>query len=224
MRKGSEKRQGLLDAAEKLFCQQGYEKTSVQDILDATGLSKGGFYHHFASKDEVMTALCARRAERAAAFTAEALNAAGSPLERINAVLYGFMPLRKEEADFAAMLLPVISKPESRAVAMVYQDALEEHFLPLLKAAVASAVAVENVFPPVKDIEVVILNTVNHCWMSLAQEAWSCVSEGRRLEQMTMLTVVEKYRRAVEVLLNAPYGTIEIVRVEALDEVFRGVA
>lgn len=224
MRKGSEKRQGLLDAAEKLFCQQGYEKTSVQDILDATGLSKGGFYHHFASKDEVMTALCARRAERAAAFTAEALNAAGSPLERINAVLYGFMPLRKEEADFAAMLLPVISKPESRAVAMVYQDALEEHFLPLLKAAVASAAAVENLFPPVKDIEVVILNTVNHCWMSLAQEVWSCLSEGRRLEQMTMLTVVEKYRRAVEVLLDAPYGTIEIVRVEELDEVFRGVA
>ena len=224
MRKGSEKRQGLLDAAEKLFCQQGYEKTSVQDILDATGLSKGGFYHHFASKDEVMTALCARRAERAAAFTAEALNAAGSPLDRINAVLYGFMPLRREEAEFAAMLLPVISKPESRAVAMVYQDALEEHFLPLLKAAVASAVAVENVFPPVKDIEVVILNTVNHCWMSLAQEVWSCVSEGRRLEQMTMLTVVEKYRRAVEVLLDAPYGTIEIVRVEELDEVFRSVA
>ena len=70
----------------------------------------------------------------------------------------------------------------------------------------------------------VILNTVNHCWMSLAQEAWSCVSESRRLEQMTMLTVVEKYRRAVEVLLDAPYGTIEIVRVEELDEVFRSVA
>lgn len=224
MRKGGEKRQGLLDAAEKLFCQQGYEKTSVQDILDATGLSKGGFYHHFASKDEVMTALCTRRAERAVAFTSEALNAATAPLERINAVLHGFMPLRKEEADFVAVLLPVISKPESRAVAMVYQDALEEHFLPLLKAAVASAAAVEAVFPPVKDIEQVILNTVNHCWMSLAQEAWSSLSEGRRMEQMTLLAVAEKYRRAVEVLLDAPYGTIEIVRVEEMDEVFRGLS
>ena len=224
MRKGSEKRQGLLDAAEKLFCQQGYEKTSVQDILDATGLSKGGFYHHFASKDEVMTALCTRRAERAAAFTGEALSAANTPMERINAVLHGFMPLRREEAEFATMLLPVISKPESRAVAMVYQDALEEHFLPLLKAAVASAAAAEVVFPPVKDIEQVILNTVNHCWMAVAQEVWRGLSEGRRMEQMMLLTVVEKYRRAVEVLLDAPYGTIEIVRVEELDEVFRGVA
>ena len=223
MRKGSEKRQGLLDAAEKLFCQQGYEKTSVQDILDATGLSKGGFYHHFASKDEVMTALCARRAERAAAFTAEALRAANTPLERINAVLHGFMPLRRDEADFAAMLLPVISKPESRAVAMIYQDALEAHFLPLLKAAVAAAAAAEEIFTPVKEIERVILNTVNHCWMVVAQEAWNCLSEGRRMEQMLLLNVVEKYRRTVEVLLDAPYGTIEIVRVEEMDEVLRGV-
>ena len=43
MRKGDEKRRELLDASEKLFCQRGYEKTSVQDILTATGMSKGGF-------------------------------------------------------------------------------------------------------------------------------------------------------------------------------------
>ena len=224
MRKGSEKRQGLLDAAEKLFCQQGYDKTSVQDILDITGMSKGGFYHHFASKDEVMTALCNRRAERAAAFTAESLRTAVTPLERINAVLYGFMPLRKAESGFAAMLLPVISKPESRAVAMIYQDALEEHFLPLLKAAVESAAVVEDVYPSVKDIEQVILDMVNHCWISVAREVWNCLSDGRRIEQMSLLGTMEKYRRAVEVLLDAPYGTIDIVRVEELDEVLRGIA
>lgn len=224
MRKGSEKRQGLLDAAEKLFCQQGYEKTSVQDILDATGLSKGGFYHHFASKDEVMTALCARRAERAGAFTADALTAADTPLARINAVLYGFMPLRKAEADFAVMLLPVISKAESRAVALIYQEVLEEHFLPLLKAAIASAAAMEDIFPPVKDIERVILNTVNHCWLAAAQEAASCIRAGQRPDAMALLGTIEKYRRAIEVLLDAPYGTIEIIRVEELDEVFRGIA
>ena len=51
MRKGDEKRLELLNEAERLFCQHGYDKTSVQDILGATGLSKGGFYHHFASKE-----------------------------------------------------------------------------------------------------------------------------------------------------------------------------
>ena len=76
MRKGDEKRQELLQAAERLFCQQGYEKTSVQDILNDIALSKGGFYHHFASKEEVLTALCERRAQRAAIYAAEALSQA----------------------------------------------------------------------------------------------------------------------------------------------------
>ena len=53
MRKGEEKRQELLNAAEKLFCAKGYEGTSVQDILNVAEMSKGGFYHHFASKEDV---------------------------------------------------------------------------------------------------------------------------------------------------------------------------
>ena len=219
MRKGDEKRRELLDASEKLFCQQGYEKTSVQDILTATGMSKGGFYHHFASKDEVLSALCRRRAERAAAFTAEALNNAANPMGRINAVLHGFMPLRREEAAFVAMLLPMIEKSEGRAVAMLYQDALAEHFLPLLKAEVASAAAVEAVCPMVKDMGAVILHVVNHCWMEAAAYVTRASREGLRHDQLTLLNLLEKYRRAVEVLLDAPYGSIEIVRVEEWDEV-----
>ena len=49
MKKGDARREELLATAERLFCTKGYEKTSVQDILDEMGFSKGGFYHHFDS-------------------------------------------------------------------------------------------------------------------------------------------------------------------------------
>lgn len=218
MRKGDEKRQELLDTAEKLFCQKGYESTSVQDILDALHLSKGGFYHHFASKEEVLRALCARHAERGAAFAADALNDAASPMGRINAVLNGFMPLRREEAAFLAMLLPGIRKPEGRAVAMAYQDALAASFLPLLRAEVAAAAAVEAVCPPVRDMEAVILHMVNHCWMEAADAMYTAMQDGVRIDQLALLNLLEKYRRAIEVLLDAPYGSIEVIRVEEIAE------
>ena len=221
MRKGDEKRLQLLNDAEKLFCLRGYDKTSVQDIIAAAGLSKGGFYHHFDSKDEVLTSLCQRRAERAAAFTADALDAADAPMARINAVLHGFIPLRKEEAGFLTMLLPVIARSEGRAMAMIYQDALESHFLPLLRREIAAAA--DTVFPPVKDVEGIVLNTVNHCWMSVAALLYSALREGRRPDTPVFLATLERYRRAVEVLLDAPYGTIEILRVEELEEVLRAV-
>lgn len=219
MRKGDAKRQQLLGEAEKLFCQRGYDKTSVQDILAAAGISKGGFYHHFDSKDEVLTALCQRRAERAAAFTADALDAAHTPMERINAVLRGFIPMRLEETAFLNMLLPVIARAEGRAIAMTYQDALESHFLPLLRAEINAAMG--TVFPPVKDVESIVLNTVNHCWMGVAASLYNALREGRRPDTTVFLALLEKYRRAVEVLLDAPYGTVEIIRVEELEEVCR---
>lgn len=43
----------ILDAAACLFAQKGYAHTTLQDVIDETGLSKGAVYHHFKSKEEI---------------------------------------------------------------------------------------------------------------------------------------------------------------------------
>lgn len=43
----------ILTAAKKLFRERGYEHTTIADIVAATGMSKGAFYHHFKSKEDV---------------------------------------------------------------------------------------------------------------------------------------------------------------------------
>lgn len=50
-----DKKDRLLSVCEKLFLEKGYDETSVDDILTASGYSKGGFYHYFKSKDEVLS-------------------------------------------------------------------------------------------------------------------------------------------------------------------------
>ena len=50
-----ETRQLILDAALKLFLEKGFEQTTVLDIVDNMGgLTRGAFYHHFKSKEEVL--------------------------------------------------------------------------------------------------------------------------------------------------------------------------
>lgn len=49
------KKRELLETAEKLFLEKGYEQTSIDDILRECGISKGGFYHYFKSKDEMLS-------------------------------------------------------------------------------------------------------------------------------------------------------------------------
>ena len=50
----------LLTAATKLFAEQGFETTSVQQIVDAAGVTKGAMYHYFGSKDDLLYEIYAR--------------------------------------------------------------------------------------------------------------------------------------------------------------------
>ena len=54
------RRSEILDAAQHLFYSKGYDETSIQDIIDAVGIAKGTFYHHFESKQELLDHLIDR--------------------------------------------------------------------------------------------------------------------------------------------------------------------
>ncbi|HVU93164.1 MAG TPA: helix-turn-helix domain-containing protein, partial [Jatrophihabitans sp.] len=47
-------RERVLDAAVELFADQGYDGTSVAQVIGRAGVAKGGFYHHFASKEQLL--------------------------------------------------------------------------------------------------------------------------------------------------------------------------
>ncbi|MDR1587446.1 MAG: TetR/AcrR family transcriptional regulator [Treponema sp.] len=49
----------IMRATEELFMRQGYEKTSMQQIADRSGLTKGALYHHFNSKEALLERMCA---------------------------------------------------------------------------------------------------------------------------------------------------------------------
>ena len=84
----------ILDTAERLFIEKGYERTSLQDIITETGLSKGAIYHHFTSKEGIFYSVCDRIGQR----NGEALSRV-----RDNPSLNGLEKLR---AMFKASLQP----------------------------------------------------------------------------------------------------------------------
>lgn len=57
MRKGSRTRQSIIEKSLQLFTVKGYFNTSINDILDATRLTKGGLYGHFRSKEDIWYAV-----------------------------------------------------------------------------------------------------------------------------------------------------------------------
>ncbi|MDQ0177313.1 TetR/AcrR family transcriptional regulator [Bacillus chungangensis] len=60
IKKAEERRNEILDAADELFGQKGFDGTSTNDILEKVGIARGTLYYHFKSKEDIMDALIER--------------------------------------------------------------------------------------------------------------------------------------------------------------------
>lgn len=91
MTKGSDTKQNIVDKSEHLFSIKGYYNTSIADIMEATGLTKGGLYGHFKSKEDIWYAVYEQAAEKWSRILFQDIKKIHDPLERIEKVLSNFL-------------------------------------------------------------------------------------------------------------------------------------
>lgn len=76
-------REQIIDAADELFYQRGFEHTSFADIASAVNISRGNFYHHFKAKDDILVAVIDRRLAKTGELLAAWETTSRSPADRI---------------------------------------------------------------------------------------------------------------------------------------------
>ncbi len=214
MRKGDETKQEILQVAERLFCSKGYDETSIQNILDVIHGSKGGFYHHFVSKEDVLRTICQRRAAAAAERAGKAAEEVTEPLRKMNLILSRFLPFQWDDLSFMCMLMPLLDRTESAFVRVCYQDALAEAFQPLLEAAEKACRAAEVTRPVVQEPFKPVLTLLNACWYDAARLFVGDAHAGRKTDPAQLLALMDDSRRCVEALLDAPFGSITLLPLE----------
>jgi len=87
MSKAQETRHRIIEQAAALFNQQGYSGSSIADIMQVTGLQKGGIYNHFASKDDLALAAFDYAAERFQQRFMSALKGKRHAVDRLVAII-----------------------------------------------------------------------------------------------------------------------------------------
>ena len=80
-------RERIVEAADLLFYRQGYEHTSFSDIADAVRISRGNFYYHFKTKDEILDAVIDARIANTRAMLEHWENAGNGPADRIRSFI-----------------------------------------------------------------------------------------------------------------------------------------
>jgi AcrR family transcriptional regulator len=92
-------RQEILRAAARLFQQQGYDATSMNDVAAALKLSKGGLYHHFQSKDEILFNLMNHAMDITEERVINPVKAIADPEERLRTLLRRHIAVVLSERD-----------------------------------------------------------------------------------------------------------------------------
>ncbi|WP_312431046.1 TetR/AcrR family transcriptional regulator [Lacrimispora sp.] len=115
-----ETEQKILDAALKLFTEKGYEQTTILDIVGEMGsLTRGAFYHHFKSKEEVFFALTDRLFNDVEPFEKIKKHTNLNGLDKLKLVLQ----IINESEEYAELQLQIIPLIESSPTAFkVYME------------------------------------------------------------------------------------------------------
>lgn len=211
------RRAELIDCAQTLFLRKGYERTTINDVIAATALSKGAFYHHFRAKEDLLEAIAARFAEQALAYaeTVRADQALGA-LQRLNLLLAMSREWKAENLPQLRAMFTVLLRPENAVLYHRIVGAVFAAMAPTLTEIIADGER-EGVFDAAD--------------AALAAEAILWLGEGRRLLVVQAMGVAERgdvdgatamiVRRLrseaalADRVLGLPRGSIEVMGSEA---------
>ena len=208
MRKGDLRRTQILDAAERLFFERGYDHTSIQDILNELGISKGGFYHYFDAKESVLREISERRAvERFDGLNAELYATRRSPIDRLNLLLTLPNLFESEDIHFAALMLKICYLDGDASIRAHRRRILLERLLPFVDGVMGEGVAdgsLHSRYPA----QIGRLLLMLACDVDDEACAMLAAEPDNPEVMLRLIELLNVYREAAETLSGAPYGSL----------------
>jgi AcrR family transcriptional regulator len=125
----------ILDAAARLFRTQGFQGTSVRDIVRAVDMLPGSLYYHFATKEDLLAEVYAEGVRRISARVRAAIEARPDPWARLEAACIAHLEAILEDDDYAQVVIRV--RPGDAPAAQPRLIALRDEYEALLARLVA---------------------------------------------------------------------------------------
>ena len=100
----------IVDVADKLFYEKGYEHTSFADIAAEVGISRGNFYHHFKTKDAILDAVISQRLTNTRAMLEQWETDGQTPEERIRCFIRILITNQTKIMDYGCPVGTLVSE------------------------------------------------------------------------------------------------------------------
>lgn len=206
----SERRAQILDAAQKLFFARGWDEVTIADVLIEAGISKGGFYHHFAAKEDLLDGVVERFTTEALA-SAQAARAAtsGDALKRFNAFLAESSRWKAEQGPQMKFVMDVMLRSGNDALFSRITASANAAAMPVLLEMIAQGVD-EGAFD-VPDLDLVgeTIMALSQGRRAVLEDAFQAAKSGdldRATERLNHRMVAEG--GLIDRILGLPHGSV----------------
>ena len=207
----------LLDAAQHLFFVQGYEKTSVNDIIEKIGVAKGTFYHYFKSKKDLLDKLTFRFTEKLIGQTRAVVEEKNTnAIDKINHFFLIIRDIKFESLELMKMLMKVLYTDENTVLRHNMLKHGVELAAPILAELIRQGKEEGSLDPldPDESAEIIfrVATSLNETVVQLLLEAEQ-KPENLDLIEEKMIT----WERCIERILGAESGTLTFVERRFID-------
>ena len=134
----AERRNEILDVAERLFCSRGYDQTSTNDILAEIGIARGTLYYHFSSKEDILDAMIDRILDEIVRRASQiALDGSIPVLERMTQTILA----SNVDTMTGDMILEQMHKPQNALMHAKMQERLLKQLIPLFTKLIEDGIS-----------------------------------------------------------------------------------
>lgn len=139
VKEAEDRKNEILDVAERLFGTKGFDSTSTSDILNEIGIARGTLYYHFKSKEEILDAMISRVMNRLVK-RAEAIAAQKSVpvLQRLTMMM---LLLNVSDGNFEQELLKQMHKPQNALMHQKMEKSLLSGINPIITGLIREGMA-----------------------------------------------------------------------------------
>lgn len=208
----------IVDTAHSLFLKNGYEQTSVQQIIEEVNIAKGTFYHYFNSKEDLLEVIVDKTVQSGVRIIEEAVGKSKTPVDQINSLFQAAANWKRENINQMMFIFKALYSPENLRFRISSEAKSAKLSIKLLEKILETGLAdgsFQSAHRPQLLAELII--GILHQFNQLFAEEMLQQHKGQDVLRSEMRERIDIQEEIICKLLHLPAGSVTILDREVLD-------
>ena len=218
-----DRKKQLLKIASKLFLENGFEKTSIQEIIDHANIARGTFYHHFKSKDSILKELISRFINDMLLEIGKSEHEESKMLNhRLNNLFKSINNYELNQSNTLHLLLKTMYSDSNLKLRKYFTQMLINKFSPIIDSMISDSIKENEIKSDILNnigkliIQIKILCNESLCSLFFNDDSYEDLH--KKIKES-----IRQYEYAIEKILNLKSNSIVLIDQGIIDKIIQSI-